>query len=112
MSLGSPNEAECKLLTTLLEKSITEIESFLFLYEWPPSNVVGQGDAVFANGQGALVVIEAKAKYGTKHVTEQSLFYRQCLVDEYPQSSVSAAILTNKGFAWTQKESYLAEKIQ
>ena len=114
LSLGSPNEAECKLLATLLEKSITEIESFpyLFLYEWSPSNVVGQGDAVFANGQGALVVIEAKAKYGTKHVTEQSLFYRQCLVDEYPQSSVSAAILTNKGFAWTQKESYLAEKIQ
>eukprot|EP00984_Skeletonema_dohrnii_P022755 scaffold11860_cov95-Skeletonema_dohrnii-CCMP3373.AAC.4 len=69
----------------------------------------GQGDAVFASGQGGLVVVEAKAKHATKRVTKQSLFYRQRLLEEYPQSSVSAAILTNWGFAWTQKESEHAE---
>jgi hypothetical protein len=110
-SLGFPNKAECNLLATLLKEHNTEIESFpyLFLYEWSPSNGVGQGDAVFANGQGGLVVVEAKAKNSTKHVTQQSLFYRQCLLEEYPQSSVSAAILTNRGFAWTQKESEHAD---
>lgn len=106
-SLGVPNKAECKLLATLLKKQNAELKSFpyLFLYEWSPSNRVGRGDAVFANGQGGLVVVEAKAKYATKHVTKQSLFYRQCISEEYPQSSVSAAILTKGGFAWTQKES-------
>lgn len=105
-SLGVPNKAECKLLATLLKKHHTELESFpyLFLYEWTPSHRVGRGDAVFANGQGGLVVVEAKAKYATRHVTKQSLFYRKCLLKEYPQSSVSAAILTNRGFAWTKKE--------
>ncbi len=106
-SLGVPNKAECKLLSTFLKKDNTELNSFpyLFLYEWTPSNRLGRGDAVFANGYGGLVVLEAKAKYETKHVTKQSLFYRQCLSEEYPQSSVSAAILTKRGFAWTQKES-------
>ncbi len=104
---GLPNKAECKLLATLLKKHNTELKSFpyLFLYEWAPSNRLGRGDAVFANGQGGLVVVEAKAQYATKHVTRQSLYYRQCLSDEYPQASISAAILTNRGFAWTRKES-------
>ena len=110
-SHGVPNKAECKLLATLLQKHSTEIESFpyLFLYEWSPSNMKGLGDAVFASGEGGLVVVEAKAKHATKRVTKQSLFYRQRLLEEYPQSSVSAAILTNWGFAWTQKESEHAE---
>eukprot|EP00985_Skeletonema_marinoi_P001682 scaffold676_cov137-Skeletonema_marinoi.AAC.12 len=110
-SHGVPNKAECKLLATLLQKHNTEIKSFpyLFLYEWSPSNMMGRGDAVFASGEGGLVVVEAKAKHATKHVTKQSLFYRQRLLEEYPHSSVSAAILTHRGFAWTQKESEQAE---
>jgi len=111
--LGFPNEAECKLLSTLLKEHNNEIESFpyLFLYEWSPSNKAGQGDAVFANGQGGLLVVEAKAKNSTRHVTQQSLFYRQCLIEEYPQSSVSAAILTNRGFGWTQIEREHADNL-
>ena len=104
---GIPNTKECQLLAKLLKNHNTQLKSFpfLFLYEWNPSTKIGQGDAVFANGKGGLAVVEAKAKTSTAHVTKQSLFYRQRLVEEYPQSSVSAAILTNGGFDWTRKES-------
>ena len=104
---GIPNTKECQLLAKLLKNHNTQLKSFpfLFLYEWNPSTKIGQGDAVFANGKGGLAVVEAKAKTSTAHVTKQSLFYRQRLAEEYPQSSVSAAILTNGGFDWTRKES-------
>ncbi|KAL7457590.1 hypothetical protein ACHAWC_009154, partial [Mediolabrus comicus] len=103
---GIPNTKECQLLAKLLKNHNTQLKSFpfLFLYEWNPSTKIGQGDAVFANGKGGLAVVEAKAKTSTAHVTKQSLFYRQRLAEEYPQSSVSAAILTNGGFDWTRKE--------
>eukprot|EP00977_Amphora_coffeiformis_P003024 scaffold574_cov190-Amphora_coffeaeformis.AAC.14 len=102
---GIPNREECNLLEKLLRNHHKELHSFpyLFLYEWTPSTMPGQGDVVFANAQGGLVVVEAKAKSAKSHVTRQSLFYRQRLVDEYPCASVSAAILTNAGFDWIER---------
>ena len=109
---GIPNKKECQLLEKLLKNHSAQLQSFpfLFLYEWIPSTMVGQGDAVFANGRGGLAVVEAKAKDSIARVTKQSLFYRQRLAEEYPQSSVSAAILTNGGFDWTRRESDEAER--
>lgn len=102
---GIPNRAECDLLDAFLRNPSQDLEPFpfLFLYEWTPSTMVGQGDAVFANAQGGLVVVEAKAKSSKSHVTRQSLFYQQRLMEEYPHASVSAAILTTDGFDWIER---------
>ena len=104
---GVPNRQECDLLANLLRKHTPELDQFpyLFLFEWVPSTMMGQGDAVFANAQGGLVVVEAKAKTAKAHVTRQSLFYRERLVEEYPEAAVSAAILTLDGFDWIQRAS-------
>jgi len=100
---GIPNKNECRLLDTLLRNHIPELTDFphLFLYEWTPSTMMGQGDAVFADGSGGLAVVEAKAKSGeNSHVRKQSKFYAQRLREQYPEAAVSAAILTNDGFTW------------
>jgi len=103
---GIPNRAECDLLRQFLQQPSKQLEAFpyLFLYEWTPHTMVGQGDAVFGNSEGGLVVVEAKAKTATAHVTRQSKFYQQRLREAYPQAAVSAAILTNNGFEWIDQQ--------
>ena len=99
---GLPNRLECNLLKRLLQQGTPELASFpyLFLYKWMPSTMIGQGDAVFADGRGRLSVVEGKAKQGTSQVTRQSHYYAERLREEFPEASVSAAILTNGGFSW------------
>lgn len=112
---GIPNPNECRLLEELLQHPIPALADFtyLFLYEWTPSTLVGQGDAVLADGRGRMVVLEAKAKPGSNtHVRRQSRYYAARLREEYPDAAdVAEAILTNDGFAWIREPRIVDEKL-
>ena len=110
LRLRHPNPLEAELLQQFLGHS--QYLSFhpfryLVLFEWNPLNGSnGQGDAVFADGNGNLAVLEAKAQKRAGPVTQQSHRYAELLRGDFPDATVYSAIVNKSGFKWTCENPY------